>query len=293
MTPDEQQATAEAHIPPYFDVLLTLLAENDPETVLAFGRHVHWGYWENTSAADGTACDYAQAAERLCRRICDAAQIAPGMSVLDAGCGFGGTIASLNERLTGLRLCGLNIDERQLARAAQCVLPRAGNQIEWVLGNACALPLAEASFDRILAVECLFHMDRQVFLMQAARVLRPGGLLAVSDFLPASELVAAAGRSNASLNDALARTYGRLDVTYPLQRYRQAAEAAGLELRRQEDLTPHTLPTYAFLRNHIAGWREPGQAEMFDRATALLEAGSQMGGLRYMILVFSKTPRAL
>jgi hypothetical protein len=87
-----------AEAPPYFDTLFQLLQDNDPDTLAAFGRHVHWGYWESPDSADGSAQDYARAAERLCRRVCDAADIRDGQRIVDVGCGFGGTIASLNER---------------------------------------------------------------------------------------------------------------------------------------------------------------------------------------------------
>ena len=107
--------------PPYFDALFERFAAGDRAATVAFGRHVHWGYWPDPDAADGTPEDYARAAEELCRRVCDAAPVTGGMRVLDVGCGFGGTVASLNERFRDLDMVGVNIDPRQLARAAELV----------------------------------------------------------------------------------------------------------------------------------------------------------------------------
>ncbi|MEM9006568.1 MAG: methyltransferase, partial [Cyanobacteria bacterium P01_F01_bin.86] len=90
---------------------------------------VHWGYWPQPNQADGSVKDFALAAERLCRRVCKAANIQEGDRVLDVGCGFGGTIASLNEHFQQLHLTGLNIDPRQIERANQQVLPLANNVI--------------------------------------------------------------------------------------------------------------------------------------------------------------------
>ena len=45
-----------------------------------------------------------------------AAGIADGQHILDVGCGFGGTVASLNENFSRVHLLGVNIDERQLER---------------------------------------------------------------------------------------------------------------------------------------------------------------------------------
>ena len=112
------------------------------------------------------------------------------MRVLDAGCGFGGTLACLQDRVERLDLTGLNIDPRQLQRAQKLVQPRPGSSLRFVAGDACALPFADASFDRVLAVECIFHFpSRAAFLAEVRRVLRPGGVLVLSDFVPASAWV--------------------------------------------------------------------------------------------------------
>src|SRR5262249_32810414 len=134
---------------PFFDFLLDRFQAGDQDTLLAFGRHVHWGYWPDPLAADGSVADFADAAERLARHLCDAARVNDGSRVLDCGCGFGGTIASMNERFTQLSLVGLNVDARQLARARTEVRPTVSNRINFVRGDGCQLPFADASFDAV------------------------------------------------------------------------------------------------------------------------------------------------
>lgn len=51
--------------------------------------------------------------------------------MLDAGCGFGGTLAHINEHYTGMDLVGLNLDERQLFRAQATVKPQTDNRFNF------------------------------------------------------------------------------------------------------------------------------------------------------------------
>lgn len=277
---------------PYFDMILGQFQQNDTETMKAFGRHVHWGYWENPGNADGSSDDFAAAAENLCQRVCDAALSKNTVShnpdgqplrILDAGCGFGGTIASLNDRFERLNCVGLNIDERQLIRARDQVKPRAQNQIEFVEGDACQMPFPDASFDMVLAVECIFHFpSRERFFQEAKRVLKPGGILGICDFVPLSIVLPFSRLLPDQVSTEVCRTYGRVDSSFTIKNYRELAHQTGFTLTQQEDITRNTIPTYPFIRKlfHQMGYPES------DQGTAITEWISRLGFLRYLILVF-------
>jgi SAM-dependent methyltransferase len=274
--------------PPYFEQLLARLEARDPATTAAFGRHVHWGYWEQSVEEVASAEEYGQAAEQLCLAVLDRADISDGKRVLDVGCGFGGTIACLNDRYADLHLTGLNIDPRQLERARSLIVADNSNVIEFVEGDAAELPFADGSFDGVLAVECAFHFDRERFLAEVGRVLRPGGTLAISDFVPSERAVEYIEAMNLESNESVRWAYGKIDLTWSVSRYRDYAVNCGMTLVETRDITANTLPTYAYLEASVKGWMEEADLEKFLKATKLLEKASRRGLIGYQILKFEK-----
>jgi arsenite methyltransferase len=104
--------------------------------------------------------------------------IPPGGIALDVGCGPGSVTASLARAAgpDGLAL-GVDISEPMLARAVRA---EAGPQIGFLRADAQRLPLRDETVDAVISVAVLQLIpDPAAALAEMARVLRPGGRLAV------------------------------------------------------------------------------------------------------------------
>jgi SAM-dependent methyltransferase len=270
---------------PYFDMLFGALDRGAEGLSSTFGHHVHWGYWGPGDTPDGSFEDFARGAERLTQRLLDAAGVRDGDRVLDAGCGLGGTIASLDQRCSGLALTGLNIDARQVTLAREKVRARAGNSVDFRVGDACEMPFDHASFDAVLAVECIFHFpSRARFFSEARRVLRRGGRLTLCDFVSAPWVVPSLTFAKRFLSWHIEAATGPIDIRCTLDGYRKLAKDHGFSVHLVDDITTGTLPTYPVLRRLAP---ETGTNQLVAQSwITALETASRIGGVRYLILGF-------
>ncbi len=272
---------------PYIEGILEARERGGGALGHLFERFMHWGYWQEPAQATGEGAELVEAMQRMNVEVLGAATLTGGQAVLDVGCGFGGTLATAMDLYRGLRLVGLSNDARQLELARQGLSPKNGCSFELVEADACAMPFADDAFQRIIALESIFHFPSRVaFLKEACRVLEPGGVLVLTDFVP--EQTAARGPRAALVAQQLSQGYGGHGKGWSEGTYPEMASASGLEPTFDRDLTDHTLPTYpvvldAFREHEAAG----GQAGMVA-GTELLERLSRFGFLRYRLLGFVK-----
>ena len=171
------------------------------------------------------------------------ADINPGEFVLDLGSGSGMDtfVASLYAGSAG-RVVGIEMTDAQLEKAESLRMIGGFESISYVNGNLKDLPFDDQAFDVVISNGVInLCDDKSRAFSEAARVLRKGGRLALSDIVSESELPEHIV-CNASLWAACIGGAMQVDA------YRKAVEAAGFRVEAFYDN-----PQYGFISKSAEG----------------------------------------
>lgn len=106
--------------------------------------------------------------------------LAPGLRLLDIGCGPGTITVDFADRLAPGSVIGLDAAPAIIEQAS--ALGGSRPNVEFVVGDAYDLEFAADSFDVVHAHQVLQHLSRPVeVLRELRRVVRPGGVVAVRE----------------------------------------------------------------------------------------------------------------
>jgi SAM-dependent methyltransferase len=131
---------------------------------------------------EGQLSDFHRAFARELQAIVDQLPLEPGMRVLDLACGGGFYTRRIAKRLgAGGSVTGVDLNLAYLAEAQDEAL-RCGEpaRMDLVASAFDALPFRDRTFDLVWCAQSLYSLpDPVVALVHMARVLRPGGVVAV------------------------------------------------------------------------------------------------------------------
>jgi ubiquinone/menaquinone biosynthesis C-methylase UbiE len=128
--------------------------------------------WRKQSATMGSAMTEA---------IVRAADVRPGMAVLDVACGTGEPAISIASLLAGKgSVVGIDVSSQSLKIADERAAARGLTNISFRQADAHDLPFANRAFDRITSrLGVMFFADPPRTFSEMHRVLKPGGRVAL------------------------------------------------------------------------------------------------------------------
>jgi ubiquinone/menaquinone biosynthesis C-methylase UbiE len=105
--------------------------------------------------------------------------------VLEVGAGSGFYSVEVARRISEGHLELLDLQPEMLKKAQQKLEAKGLSNVGYTLADAGVLPFKEDSFDALILVAVLGEIANQkAFLSEAHRVLRPDGILSISEHLP-------------------------------------------------------------------------------------------------------------
>jgi len=176
---------------------------------------------------DGQQADEASSAALSASLGCGVptavAALEVGETVLDLGSGAGGDVL-LSARRVGSagKVIGLDMTDEMLELARRNAADAAVDNVEFLKGYLEELPLPDASVDVVIS-NCVINLsaEKSQVLHEAARVLKPGGRLAVCDVIADPDMDDATRADMQQWTGCIAGAFTRAD-------FEQALTAAGL-----------------------------------------------------------------
>ena len=168
-------------------------------------------------------------------------EIGAGVRLLDVGTGSGGSVA-IPAALRGAEVIGSDITDAWF-EAARRRAAAAGAEVQWIVGDAAALPFDDGEFDVVTSTfGHMFAPDHEAAARELVRVCRPGGTIALCCWTPESvfsrELAAVLGHMPAPpAGAAAAHLWG------DEEHVRSLLEPLGVELELRRDAVAIRAPS--------------------------------------------------
>ncbi|MDR3476882.1 MAG: methyltransferase domain-containing protein [Gammaproteobacteria bacterium] len=223
-----------------------------------WGPHIHHGYYEYDQPLTPL-----EAQEKLIEKLTAHLSIHSHSTILDVGCGMGGSSLHLAKRFNAI-VTGITLSPKQVAIATQQAKAENIHNVNFKIEDALFLKsFADNSFDIVWSLEsCEQFYNKALFLQEAFRVLKPGGKLMLATWCSSAE----------EYLDKEADQYKKLcfafDVPYmpTINHYQGLLVQQGFKVEQTLDWSSHVakswdigvslVSAYSFLRLlRLSGWR--------------------------------------
>lgn len=150
------------------------------------GKYDEWIERYESTSLDDIPWELGRAKDVVVE-LCENRLVPTGATVLDLCCGAGSNTVYIAEH--GYRTLGLDIAPAALSYATMKA-KEAGVDIGFMIAEAAAIPLLDATIDLVLDIGCFHSLlteDREPLIKDVVRILKPGGLYHLTVFSKASE----------------------------------------------------------------------------------------------------------
>jgi len=210
-----------------------------------------------------------------------------GLNILDIGCGCGGAALHLLRSHGAASVIGIDIEPLVIKRASELTEKyRLTDQAKFQVVSPGPLPFPDGHFDMVFSKDAFLHIpDKETLMKDVARVLKPEGMIAASDWMRLDD-----GPLSEQLRDYIAAE--GLDMHMcSLQRYEKALAAAGfdhihlndrnawyLNLAQDEHKSMTTPPLRDQIVNCIGEEEADHTAAIWRKMIGVLEIGEHRPG---------------
>ena len=196
-----------------------------------WGEHLHHGYW----ILGDESKEKAQL--QLIEHLAQLANVKHGSDILDIGCGFGGSSLYLAKHYSA-SVTGITISSVQVEMAIQAAA-RKQLDAKFLLMDAETMNF-QKQFDLLWSVESISHYQNcQGFFDSAAKLLKPGGSFAITDWFKKKDLTRAETRR---FIDPIEK--GMFVELQVMDDYEQFLISNGLQIMHRQDLNKNCARTW-------------------------------------------------
>lgn len=203
-----------------------------------------------------------------------------GRQLIDIGCGNGVQTLHIAQTREPAAILGVDLDAEHVRIASAAAAERAQQaRVRFAVDDAQRLDqAADGAFDAALCTESAHHYpDKDAFVAQLGRVLRPGGRFVIADLLLRE------GVRPGPLDHRLSLFH------WPIERYRAALPAHGLHLHSEEDITERLIAGFQdrdawFANPAAASWPKRIFARALGRVLVALYLYELRHRYRYFLL---------
>src|ERR1700680_3093051 len=196
-----------------------------------WGEHLHHGYWIRGDESK------EKAQLQLIDHLAQLANVKPGSDILDIGCGFGASSLYLAKRYNA-SVTGITISKVQVEMAIQAA---EAEQLDakFLLMDAEAMYF-QKQFDVLWSVESISHYQNLPgFFTSAAKLMKPGGCFAITDWFKKENLTPAETRK---LIEPIEK--GMFVELHAMDEYEQLFLSNGLQIVHREVLNKNCAKTW-------------------------------------------------